>query len=640
VTPASSAGAAIIVEVRDASGQPVPDGTEVRFVTTLGQVTPNAQTVRGIARGTVTSSTAGTAEVTALAGGQSARVQVEFTRDAGMDEGMSKVIRIRGAYTAFSSEMQVVVASDHARFEQGRLTIEAATMQYALGQGVLKAQDEIVVRGTDSKLEGDRLSYEVASTQGVLLRADATVEKMFFRGSSLQVYSTEGSLTPQLFYLMDLSDAKTWILADSITVFPNERIQFVRPQVYYKGIKLVGMPYYEIKLGTLRSQEGFLNQVFSFTSAAGLNVDLPVYYAATQSHTGALRIRRFGRGSWGSGYAGEGWSLGLEEQYRIGSGQGTLSLDNLLEGTRSLRLEHHQEFGSDSRADISFNHYRYDERFPAITSGTAFYYRRMGKMDLNLIGRGSSSSSSTDWALEGNLRSSRRTRGGLQYDVVTEMGYGNSLSGSSLTAEEGRPPRLGLGAGLYLYPPARRLDEKTDLTPTLSVSTYHLLGAGSRQSLDARVGLRRTLGSASSATLTYSYSLSRGISLVSGGGQRLDLNIYAGQGLTWQTSLYTSYDLSSNGVFGSITASYVLPFERTDNGGAKWRADGTFGYSRLSNVSTEDSRISVSRDIGNYVVSLVYSPTGAASYSSYWGGFGSNLGRRIWLEFNLKSLSF
>jgi len=640
VTPGSSAGAAIIVEVRDSAGQPAADGTEVRFVTTLGQVTPNAQTVRGAARGTVTSSTAGTAEVTVLAGGQTAKVQVEFTRDAGIGEGTSGVVRIRGTYTAFSSERQVVVASDHARFEQGRLTIEADTMQYALGQGVLKAQDRVLVRGAGSKLEGQRLSYEVAQAQGVLLRAGDTVEKAFFRGASLQIYSTEGPLTPQLFSLQDLSDTKTWVVADSITVFPNERIQFVSPQIYYRGVKLIGMPYYEMRLGTWRAQEGFLNQVFSFTSAGGLNVDFPVYYAATQAHTGALRIRRFGRGSWGSGYAGEGWSFGLEEQYRLGDGQGTLSLDNLLENTRGFRLQHHQDFDPDSRADISFNHYRYDERFPGITSGTAYYYHRLGKMDLNLTSRGSKSSYSTDWALEGNLRLARRARGGLQYDIVSEVGYGNSLPGSFLTSQEGRPTRIGLGTGLYLYPPGRRLDDKTDLTPSLSVSTYHLLGAGSQQSLDARLGLRRTLGAASSASLTYSYSLQRGASFMSGGRQRLDLSAYAAGGVKWQTNLYASYDLSSKGVFGSVAASYVPPFERAANGQGKWRVDTTFGYSRFTSISTKDSRISISRDIGNYLASLVYSPTGAASYSSYWGGFGSNLGRKIWIELNLKNVGF
>jgi hypothetical protein len=578
--------------------------------------------------------------VTVLAGGQTAKVQVEFTRDAGIAEGTSGVVRMSGAYTAFSSESQVVVASDHARFEQGRLTIEADTMQYALRQGALKAQGGILVRGTGSKLEGQRLSYEVTSAQGVLLRASETVDKVFFRGASLQIYSTEGPLTPQLFSLQDLSDTKTWVVADSITVFPNERIQFARPQIYYRGAKLLGLPYYEIRLGTSSSQQGFLNQVFSFTSAGGLNVDFPVYYAATESHTGALKIRRFGRGSWGSGYAGEGWSFGLEEQYRIGSGQGTLSLDNLLENTRGFSLQHHQEFDLGSRADISLNHYRYDERFPGVSSGTAFYYRRLGKMDLNLTGRGSKSSYSTDWALEGNLRSAHRGRRGLQYDIVSEFGYGNSLPGSLLTSQGGRPAQIGLGTGLYLYPPGRRLDDKTELTPSLSVSTYHLLGASSQQSLDARLGLRRTLGAASSATLTYSYSLSRGTSFMPGGRQRLDLNVYAAKGLTWNTSMYASYDLSSKGVFGSAAASYVLPFERAASGQGRWKLDTTLGYSRFSSISTTDSRISISRDIGNYLASLVYSPTGAASYSSYWGGFGSNLGRKVWIELNVKSVGF
>lgn len=69
----------VTAEVLDRYGNPVPDGTEVAFSTTLGALSPSAcATEGGVARTALVSSVAGTATVTAVCGTAQGSLTVEF----------------------------------------------------------------------------------------------------------------------------------------------------------------------------------------------------------------------------------------------------------------------------------------------------------------------------------------------------------------------------------------------------------------------------------------------------------------------------------------------------------------------------------------------------------------------------------
>jgi len=73
----------ITATVTDGSNNPVPNGTVVSFVTSLGSLSPaSATTVNGVATATLSSTVAGVATVTATVGSLSATAQVTFTAGA------------------------------------------------------------------------------------------------------------------------------------------------------------------------------------------------------------------------------------------------------------------------------------------------------------------------------------------------------------------------------------------------------------------------------------------------------------------------------------------------------------------------------------------------------------------------------
>lgn len=80
----------ITATVTDTDNSPVPEGTEVTFTTTSGQISGVTKTVNGNATAMLTSSRhVGTATVTATAGGVSETVQVQFTAGSVASGGIS-----------------------------------------------------------------------------------------------------------------------------------------------------------------------------------------------------------------------------------------------------------------------------------------------------------------------------------------------------------------------------------------------------------------------------------------------------------------------------------------------------------------------------------------------------------------------
>src|SRR5881396_3721797 len=72
----------ITAEVRDSGGGVVPDGTEVHFTTTAGQIDAVAPTQAGRARATFTSDAiAGVAQVSAFSDANSATISVRMVED-------------------------------------------------------------------------------------------------------------------------------------------------------------------------------------------------------------------------------------------------------------------------------------------------------------------------------------------------------------------------------------------------------------------------------------------------------------------------------------------------------------------------------------------------------------------------------
>ena len=626
--------AEIIAEIRDESGQPAPDGTEVLFASTLGTIVPTAQTQGGLARSRLTSSTSGTAQVTVAALGATAQVIVEFTDEAGGGRSESRAVRISGGYVAYNMERQIVVAADRARLEQGRIVIEAESLQYDVSVGTVRAQRGVRVANGSKALEAERLSYDVSSKNGLLMRTRPKIARASFQASTL--IETEATWAQEAaFKAMTADSDRSWVVARQVIVYPREKIQFIRAQFYLQGQRLMALPYHQIPLNSFQSRQGLVNQVLSFTSSGGINLDFPVYYSTTSARSGSLHIRRSGY----PGIYGEGLSLGLQEEYDLGRMRGVLSLDNLTSSTRGLRWEHHQGIG-ETTADISFSHYRYDSRFPAMSYGNAFIRRDLGTTDLTITASGSRYGAGTDWSTTTAFRWPQAAVGktAWHYGVATDLRVGTGPGLMWMRPYQSRGVRTELGLDLDLNSPTWQVASRTTATTTFRGRAGVTSGA-TTQNVEAKFSLRRSLGSSSSAAVTYS-QLFGGQDYWSFGRRRLDGNVFVQKGDRWSASAYFSRDLGTSDMFATLGGNYALPFERRDDGAPRWRLEANMGHSRYSSFSMTDSRIALSREIGNYVASLVYSPSGAAGYGPYGGGFGFNQGRHFWLELSMGGLSF
>jgi hypothetical protein len=613
---------AITVRVTDSLGASVPDGTEVTFVTTLGRIDPQrALTAAGLARAELTSQTPGRAEVSILVGTQHEVVLVEFTGAATAATAKpAPVVKVEGKYVAYSADCDCITATDNARARHGHLVVEAGNIQYEVERGLLKAQHAVRVRSGAATLEGERACYSVTTCSGVLLRTQNGVERVSFRGEDLQPSASTPPGTVNLLPT-DTSNTSTWIVARDATIFPNDRIQFSAATLFVGARRIFSLPYY---VAPLHGQRSLLNQIFSISSSGGLNLDLPFYYSANETHAGSLHLRRRAAGSYG--YGRSGWSLGLEERYRLGDAStGAIAVDDLTESTRSLRVDHQIELGPASRLTMGMNYYRYNPSYPGALTGRAFYSSRLSGADLNVIALGSSIGGTSSWSLDSSMRWGNRAIGhsGVDYDVTTMLGYGSS--------QYGYGGGLLTGVGLGLGPPDWQITGSTSATLDLFQQfTWAQLG-GNRTTSDVRAALRQGLGALGNATLSYTFNISSGGLYSSYGRQDLNLSAYLAKGFDWRASGYVSYSLDRPSMFASGNVSYQLPIEQKSSGPSPWRLDLRGSYAKFGVANSMSSRIAIGRAIGSYEVLLCYSPTANYGYGSY--GYGYGRGKSFWVEF-------
>jgi hypothetical protein len=620
----------ITVRLTDTVGAPVRDGTQVTFVTTLGTIDPQvATTVGGIARADLACATPGRVEVSVLVEGQRNAVVVEFTGSAPQPATATPpaprakpapMIRIEGKYVAYSADYGCITAADQARAQHGALVIEAGNLQYEIARGLVKAQHAVRVRNGAAVLEGERACYHISTCDGVLLRAQEGVERVAFRADALGAAAATPTAAADL-APADTTDTTTWIVARNAIVFPSDRIQFTNATLYVGDKRVFSLPHY---VAPLRGQRNLLNQVFSVSSSGGLNLDLPFYYAANVSHVGSLHLRRRSRD--GYGYGQVGWSLGVEEQYRFSQrSTGTLAVDGITDSTRSVRMDHQLDLGTNGRVSMGLNYYRYNPSYPGALTGRAFWSKRVNSADLSVIALGSSMAGQATWSLDSSMRWGNRPIGhsGFDYDVMTNLGYGS--------AQYGYGGGLCLGGGLAVSPPSWEISRSTSASLDLAQQFLWAQIGGQRTTFDARAMVRQGLGVLGALTMSYDYNLSQGGYYSTYGRQQLSLNAYLSRGFRWRASGYASYSLDRDSFFASGNASYSLPIQQSGDGSSPWRLDLRGSVARFGTAQSMSSRIAIGRAVGSYEALLCYSPTASYGYGSYGYGYGG--GKTLWLEF-------
>jgi hypothetical protein len=150
----------------------------VRFVSTAGYIEPQARVVGGVARALLRSSTTpGTAIVTAIIGGSREQIAVEFSGD---QVSLARYLQVEGAYVAYGAQKSTITASGRCALDYGDLRIESdVRLDVDLEAERVWAQGSagrVLIRnrrdGRVHELRGDRLYYDIARRRGVMRRVD------------------------------------------------------------------------------------------------------------------------------------------------------------------------------------------------------------------------------------------------------------------------------------------------------------------------------------------------------------------------------------------------------------------------------------------------------------------------------------
>lgn len=510
--------------VRRTSGQPVPDGTQVLFSTSLGTIKDASlvQTANGVARVVLQTGTIpGTAKITATALGTGAinTVDLEFLSDRALLSTAKEYVEIVAAgYMSYSLDQKVLGAAgiNHgAKLRYREIEIDADDLQLNIPAYEVRAKkahlkmgkvnqnfDELNLKLTSRKGVGTTTvtpaSPIVASAVGQVPWFEATHDYFGLaniRSGGISPFSE--TFDPTQFTFLDLSDSTSLILAKKAVVFPQKEIQFQRAEILVGGVKVLKLPLYEQPLNTASNIA--TDQMFGIQNNQ-LLINYPYYLTLRPGQTSLFRL------TTGQDYGSRGLAVnrGLALNYELGWNKG-----NDFDGGLTLS-------GTTSRTwDLSAHQYiRFDDR----TSATAFFDMPEGQSyftSLNFIkqfdGYGLSVNTSTSHTISGNRFDSNQMTMAFGSDPIkigplplrTSVGVSANLNDTKTSIESRSQSSAGLYVRNQLIP--YRLDRFTQFNGSFTVMEQSGRNTVSGLAFQGNAMLSRQFGNLASAILTYDY---------------------------------------------------------------------------------------------------------------------------------------
>jgi len=580
----------ISAEVHDASGRPVPDGTNVDFTSSIGTIEGNARTVAGVARVRLQSTvTVGTAMVSAVAttGNAVAQLRVDFLEPGTelFDESFITVSSKK--YLGYDASSGVVDSAGGVQIASRGLTIIAEEAQIDVKSNTLRAKcklgvDNIIVRKESKRVEASALYYDFNSMSGVLLTPAAEgAKRMVFRGRDLFVQAaTEDADQKRSLDYNPVATSSMFVKASSLVIRPGEEIKFKRATFYMDGSKMLSVPLYVINL---KGGTGGTSQMLTY-GTDGVRMDLPFYYSLTPTSTGAVRLRRSEPGGWGY-YAGRpGMQLDLEQDYNYGgSTDGTFLLNRITSASDwGARWTQRREFNNDSQV------YTYVD-FPSHRSlySSVNYSRTLPHYTLSVNGRANKlvdapGSFASDAYIQS--RSKPLFGGALSYSFA-----------SRVSADTSSRSRFGTGCGMQLYGKPLTVRALGSVHTSLLMNRNWGPYAGS--TMTANAGISRNLSNAGSLGLDYSYAWG---DTGSGYSQhRLSLNLSLTPSDKWSAYAYATKGITDHSLSAFGSMSYALA--------PTWRLSTMGTYQKFGTYSYPDMEFALAKGIGKQEVDLIWS---------------------------------
>jgi len=626
----------IDVTVKTMLGEPAPNNTPVYFNTTLGMLPTVAYTQQGKVSVLMENETSvGIARITVTVGDSREVIDVEYLGKDGVSSGSGKprrmIYHLKAKQVYYSMDQRLFDLRDNAEFVAPDFTVTAGAIQYDLDQNVLCAQGTIVITANKKQLGAVKLRMSPGTPTGSIVTSDPDIRFQTFTLPQLEAVDDE-AVQDVDFHQLDPLPTKTWILCSQATVVPHEQIQFRRPQFYLDSFdhKLYSLPYHVLDL-RYGSGGTFFNSQISLTSDAGLSVDFPVYYDASDSHVGSLHFRQVARGS--SNYSGtSGFQMGLEQEYLLGDyADGGFYVDDITRDTRSFTWEHNHDIGN-LYLDMRASYERYSVETPYTTRLGLSASRNFGQTRTRLT---------TDWSeFEGNqnglaelsvqLPSLALGKTGLSMNFDPYIGLTRNVypATEELPKEESSNFYQGMRTGVSF--PTLKLVGGT-LTTSLSDEVAHDQDGTITNYLDSSITYRRPIARTFTTSLSYSYGLSNTNKdeTSTEPTQRVSFDINGNSGSSWNLYGYSNYSFNTEQFYHSVNATYYLPWFRQQSNiprcYLRYRTSITHGK-EIATVA--DQLFTLGWNFGNYALVAHYSPTGNNAVT----GLGTGSGKRWAIE--------
>jgi hypothetical protein len=586
----------MLIEVRDRSNTPLPDGTPVICNTDLGLLatteTDKRQTITATIRGgfaTVyaSSPSPGTAHVVARVRDSSNEVVLQYLPEGTQVQAAPRVVTVTGGWVGYSPEADLIKARDGARAVVGPLTIDAANgLEIGLSGQCLRAWG-VTITARGAKLSGEDAYLDLAAGQGVLRRfGDLGLERVAFSLSALDASPADDAATPDGAFRPAEDESLAWMVCASCLLYPNEKI-VLRKAVLYAGESRVArlLPIWVI---ALPGYSGVSNsQVVGLSSGGGLAVNLPLFYHVSDEWAGSVRVQRGVAGS--SFSARHGWTLGVGEEYGSAHARGAIEVEGMLAG--DWGAEWHDERASASGDQAAFSISSPDHRS---LFGDASWYRYEDPYRLNIRaqydhGWGSSSVLTTGVGLMTEPRA-------LSGDVDYRLGVSASTTRS---AGEEHPwvfdNEFYAGLDLTTWRPTKG----TRVTPSVSEVYAWNTANFHANSARAQVRISQELGRQASLGLTYYLTHRAGDTEPVGFSHMLGVDATASRPGRWTGSLAGTWDVTRGDTYGQLQLDRFLT--------AGWRAGLSASHYDFDSTAYSDVEVEVGRPIGGRDVALRYS---------------------------------
>ena len=623
----------ITAQVYDDRGNPAPDRVRVRFTTTAGRLDASvAVTQSGSARVTLTAADQpGDAMVTAIleTAGTSIpqNVTISFSRDADTAETGSAWVRVSGDYVAYAMDYTTIQANGRnggAKVTYRGLTLSADSLQVDVQANQIRARDNVVLSRGGVTRSYTNLRFDLLQGQGVAERVvDGRLQTVVVGGATLtEVPPPPGSprYGADQWALADLSGAGVTVVARSLALEPNRRLQFRRATFYLDGQKTVSFPFHVMSLG----QKTLFEDQLIGIGPSGPSIDLPVYYDVRPTDIGTLHIRHGARIGSSAYSVRPGWSLDLSQAYNgAHSVEGVVDVYGLTRGGWNAQIRHGQRLDPRTTGSLYLDTSAFNNVF--LTTQATRTYKLF---QLNATASGTRAGGLADPVTHLKADPASALRGQLNAQTYSRPVFGIKQLQYSFTADVSRQGFQGNGvgvpqgivdtegAGTRFFTTPLPLARGTSLSQSVNIGNQWVQGSAARKyglaasgtSVYGTTTLNQMLGRLGSTSLSYDYAavpqiLTSGIATTSSGigRHRLGFGLSLAAAEAWNVNLSGSrgIDVPTSTLYSTIGFRIAGP----------WRGGVVVNLNSIGGITYRDLEYRLSRRIASRDISVYYSTT-------------------------------